>query len=135
FFGPAEIGKAGQDGRDRQSLILDADEWPGRGQGGHYRRDDQVLHIELRRWADIFVIAPLDANTLAKLAVGLCDNCLTCVWRAWAVAKPIVLAPALHTLRWQHPFTRRHLRALAADFAAGQGPVPRDGAALIYQLN
>jgi phosphopantothenoylcysteine decarboxylase len=43
------------------------------------------MHIELRKWADILVVAPLDANTLAKLAVGLCDNCLTCVWRAWDV--------------------------------------------------
>ena len=37
-----------------------------------------VLHIELCRRADVLVIAPLDANTLAKLA-GICDNCLTCV--------------------------------------------------------
>ncbi len=35
-----------------------------------------MLHIELRRWADILVIAPLDANTLAKMAGGLCDNLL-----------------------------------------------------------
>ncbi len=44
---------------------------------------DDVLHIELRRWADIMVIAPLSANTLAKVANGLCDNLLTCVVRAW----------------------------------------------------
>ena len=42
---------------------------------------DQVLHIELRRWADALVLAPLSANTLAKLAHGLCDNLLTCVVR------------------------------------------------------
>ena len=40
---------------------------------------DPVLHIELRRWADCLVIAPLSANTLAKCAQGLCDNLLTCV--------------------------------------------------------
>ena len=40
------------------------------------KRGDPVLHIELRRWADILVIAPLDANTLAKIANGLCDNLL-----------------------------------------------------------
>ena len=113
------------------TVIVDADEWPGE----RYRRDDPVLHIELRRWADVFVIAPLDANTLAKLAVGLCDNCLTCVWRAWDVAKPIVLAPAMNTLMWQHPFTRRHLRALAADFGAGHVPAHLDDAALIAQIN
>ena len=37
-----------------------------------------MLHIELRRWADVMVIAPLDANTLAKLANGICDNLLVC---------------------------------------------------------
>lgn len=35
-----------------------------------------MLHIELRRWADLFVIAPLDANTLGKIASGICDNLL-----------------------------------------------------------
>lgn len=37
---------------------------------------DPVLHIELRRWADLLVIAPLDANTLGKIANGICDNLL-----------------------------------------------------------
>lgn len=35
-----------------------------------------MLHIELRRWADVLVIAPLDANTLGKIASGICDNLL-----------------------------------------------------------
>ena len=48
------------------SLVLQA--WQKRG--------DPVLHIELRKWADLMIIAPLDANTLAKLANGLCDNLL-----------------------------------------------------------
>ena len=39
-------------------------------------RSDPVLHIELRKWADLFLLAPLDANTLAKVATGLCDNLL-----------------------------------------------------------
>src|SRR5688572_33410128 len=65
--------------RNQQVVILDEDEWTGE----RYKRDTPVLHIELRRWGEVFLIAPLDANTLAKLANGLCDNCLTCVWRAW----------------------------------------------------
>jgi phosphopantothenoylcysteine decarboxylase len=93
-------------------LTLDADEWPGE----RYQRGDAVRHIDLRKWADVFVLAPLDANTLAKLAAGICDNALTCVWRAWDLSKPVVLAPAMNTLMWRHPFTRRHLRAIAADF-------------------
>lgn len=39
-------------------------------------RSDPVLHIELRRWADMLLIAPLDANTLGKIASGICDNLL-----------------------------------------------------------
>src|SRR5438874_12275313 len=93
----------------RHILTTDADEWPGE----RYDRGGPVLHIELRKWADVLAVAPLDANTLAKLAVGLSDNCLTCVWRAWDPAKPVVLAPAMNTLMWQNPFTRRHLKAIA----------------------
>jgi phosphopantothenoylcysteine synthetase/decarboxylase len=42
---------------------------------------DPVLHIELRKWAEMLVVAPLDANTLAKISTGLCDNLLTCICR------------------------------------------------------
>jgi len=103
-------------GRNREIVILDEDEWPG----DRYQRSDTVLHIELRRWADVLLIAPLDANTLAKLANGICDNCLTCVWRAWDMSRPVVLAPAMNTLMWEHPATLRHLRQLAVD--AGSEP-------------
>ncbi|HEY3788460.1 MAG TPA: flavoprotein [Urbifossiella sp.] len=113
------------------ALVRDADEWPGE----RYRRDDPVLHVELRKWADIFALAPLDANTLAKIAVGLCDNCLTCVWRAWDTAKPVVLAPAMNAFMWEHPFTKRHLRSIGADCGAGHVPGHLDDAALIAQIN
>src|SRR4051794_19945591 len=143
FFDPKAIGqnlshppkepglKSELDG----SVFLDEDEWPGRDAGERYQRGDSVLHIELRKWADIFAVAPLDANTLAKLAVGLCDNCLTCVWRAWDVTRPVVLAPAMNTLMWQHPFTRRHLRTIAADAGAGHIPAHLADDALIAQIN
>lgn len=114
FFDPAAI--------ERVSLVLDEDEWPGRLDGRRWQRDDEVLHIQLRRWADVFVIAPLDANTLAKLANGLADNCLTCVWRAWEPGRPVVLAPAMNTLMWQHPATGRHLRQIAADMGMESPP-------------
>ncbi len=104
FFDPAELPAGG--------LHVDADEWPGRSEGRIYQRGDPVLHIDLRRWADLFLIAPLDANTLAKLANGLCDNCLTCVWRAWDPARPVILAPAMNTFMWENPLTRRHFKQL-----------------------
>jgi phosphopantothenoylcysteine decarboxylase len=117
FFEPTAI-HPGQPERDRELVILDEDEWPGRNSGRRYQRSDEVLHIELRRWADLLLIAPLDANTLAKLANGLCDNCLTCVWRAWDPARPVLLAPAMNTFMWEHPLTTRHLRQLASDAGA-----------------
>ena len=123
FFDPSAIEPSnGQ--RNREVVILDEDEWPGRADGRRYLRGDTVVHIELRRWAGIFLIAPLDANTLAKLACGLCDNCLTCVWRAWDRSRPVVLAPAMNTLMWENRLTRRHFGQLAED--AGTSTVPRD---------
>ncbi|KAI9025295.1 flavoprotein [Phycomyces nitens] len=76
------------------------------------RKTDPVLHINLRNWADIMVIAPLDANTLAKIANGLCDNLLTCILRAWDPKKPVIVCPAMNTNMWDHPFTAKHLDVL-----------------------
>ena len=58
-------------------------------------KGDPVLHIDLRKWADLLVIAPLSANTLAKTAQGLCDNCLTSVVRAWDFHKPLLVSAAV----------------------------------------
>jgi phosphopantothenoylcysteine decarboxylase len=111
FFDPADL-PAGV-------LFRDADEWPG----ARYMRGDDVPHIEFRRWADVLVVAPLDANTLAKFALGLSDNFLTCLFRAWDFARPVVLAPAMNTLMWDSPVTLRHLRQLLDDRA--ESPVDR----------
>ena len=138
FFDPAALDplplKQGP-ARNPAVVVLDEDEWPGQGEGRRYQRQDPVLHIELRRWAELLLIAPLDANTLAKLAAGLADNCLTCVWRAWEPARPVVLAPAMNTLMWQHPFTSRHLRQLAADAGAPSAPAAIDLDALPDWIN
>ncbi len=100
-------------------LYRDADEWPGR----LFQRGDPVLHIEFRSWADLLVVAPLDANTLGKFALGLCDNFLTCVFRAWDFGhKAVMLAPAMNTLMWESPITVRHLRQLIED--QGESPQP-----------
>src|SRR5262245_46494443 len=136
FFDPAllEPLDAGRAIRNRSVVILDEDEWPGRNSGKRYVRDEPVLHIELRRWAEILVIAPLDANTMAKLAGGLADNCLPCVWRAWDPNRPVVLAPAMNTLMWEHPMTVRHLRHIAVD-AAGTEPDGKDLDVVIAWIN
>ncbi|XP_075016594.1 phosphopantothenoylcysteine decarboxylase isoform X4 [Calonectris borealis] len=75
-------------------------------------RSDPVLHIELRRWADLMLVAPLDANTLAKLANGICDNLLTCVIRAWDLSKPLLFCPAMNTAMWEHPITAQQVEQL-----------------------
>jgi phosphopantothenoylcysteine decarboxylase len=121
FFEPAEFGPL--DGEPAEVttdglLYRDSDEWPG----SRYQRGDQVLHIEFRKWADLFIVAPLDANTLAKFALGLSDNFLSCIFRAWDFAKPVILAPAMNTLMWDSPVTLRHLRQLLEDRA--EGPFP-----------
>jgi len=96
-------------------LYRDSDEWPGR----RYQRGDPVLHIAFRQWADLLIVAPLDANTLAKFALGLADNFVTCLFRAWDFQRPVILAPAMNTLMWQSPVTLRHLRQLLADRGDG----------------
>jgi phosphopantothenoylcysteine decarboxylase len=84
----------------------DEDEWPEK-----YKLGDPVLHIELRRWASCFVIAPLDANTLAKLSHGICDNLLTCVFRAWDWTKPVFLCPAMNTYMWENQPTDEQIES------------------------
>lgn len=89
-------------------LWTDFEEWPGT----RYRKNQEIPHIALRDWADAIVIAPLSANTLAKLANGLCDNLLTCVLRAWDRGRPVIIAPAMNTKMWEHPATAEHLAKL-----------------------
>lgn len=74
----------------RRHHYTDADEWgdangndTGSSSTVWTKLSDPVLHIELRKWADVFVIAPASANVLAKVANGLCDDLVTCVARAW----------------------------------------------------
>lgn len=86
----------------------DSDEWPATG----WHKGDSVLHIELRKWADLLLIAPLSANTMAKLAHGITDNLLTSVARAWDRNRPMVLAPAMNTHMWTHPATAEHIATL-----------------------
>ncbi len=86
----------------------DFDEWRGR----KYQRNQEIAHIALRDWADVLVIAPCSANTLAKMANGICDNLLTCIVRAWDRKKSIVIAPAMNTKMWEHPVTEIHLTQL-----------------------
>ena len=121
FFDPTELARPDEAPAEVTTdgpLFRDSDEWPGT----QYHRGDEVLHIEFRKWADLLIVAPLDANTLAKFALGASDNFLTCIFRAWDFAKPVILAPAMNTLMWDSPVTLRHLRQLLEDRAEGAIP-------------
>jgi phosphopantothenoylcysteine decarboxylase / phosphopantothenate---cysteine ligase len=71
---------------------------------------DRPLHIQLGEWAEVFLIAPLTANTLAKLTLGLADNLLTNT--VLASTCPILLAPAMNTAMWQQPQVQNHWQML-----------------------
>ncbi len=69
-------------------------------------------HISLGHWADVFVIAPATAQTLAKMAWGFCDNILTAT--ALAARCPLLVCPAMDEDMLVHPATQRNLEALRA---------------------
>ena len=78
-----------------------------------FKSRDDVEHISLANWADIFVIAPISANTISKLALGLADNLLSSVFCAYlGYKKPILLAPAMNTGMWENPIIQNHIETL-----------------------
>ncbi|TKA75689.1 hypothetical protein B0A55_03184 [Friedmanniomyces simplex] len=119
--------------RNVEAIYRDADEWRK-----PWIRGDSILHIESRRWADLMVIAPLSANSLAKIALGMSDNLVSSVVRAWDATgildqarpgvplpyegrKGIMVAPAMNTAMWHHPVTAEHMQRLARDWSVENG--------------
>jgi phosphopantothenoylcysteine decarboxylase len=123
-----------------EAIYLDEDEW-----AIPWTRGAKILHIELRRWADIMIVAPLSANTMAKMAAGLCDNLLLSTMRAWDISglldpphsvtvpaphapqtktvtfptsrrKIILVAVAMNTAMWFHPVTQKHIKLLEEEW-------------------
>lgn len=78
-------------------------------------------HVMLGRWANLMIVAPLSCNTLAKMAMGLCDNMLLATYLSCTC--PVMLAPAMDEDMWKHPSTLRNLQAVAA---AGNTIIPVD---------
>ena len=70
-------------------------------------------HTELARWAEVVVVVPATAATLAKLATGMSVDLVTATLLAGTA--PTLLAPAMHTEMWEHPATRRNIATLTAD--------------------
>ncbi|KAK7512161.1 halotolerance protein [Phyllosticta citriasiana] len=114
-------------------IYLDEDEWKE-----PWVRGNNILHIELRRWADLLVVAPLSANSLGKMVNGLCDNLLLSTIRAWDTTgtvdpvsdgfdaegqpvlrprkKTIIVAPAMNTAMWNHPVTKKQVALLEGEW-------------------
>jgi phosphopantothenoylcysteine decarboxylase len=120
-------------------IYFDEDEWRE-----PWVRGNKILHIELRRWADIMVIAPLSANELAKITQGWSDNLLLSVVRAWDTTglidpvrnipgiiwpqdkdgiskKRILVAPSMNTAMWFQPITTKQVQILDEEWGVKNG--------------
>lgn len=117
-----------------EAIYTDRDEW-----AIPWIRGAPILHIELRRWADIMLVAPLSANSLAKMANGLSDGLILSAIRAWDTTgildppreglplslrtpggrKPLLVAPAMNTAMWVHPVTAKQIAVLEEEWGVG----------------
>ncbi len=75
--------------------------------------EQSMGHIELARWADIYIIVPCTANTLAQLAHGHCDNLLTTTYLA--TDAEVMICPAMNQNMFNHPVTQRSLNIISQD--------------------
>lgn len=113
---------AASDAAATTPLLTDEAEWASYAVVGR----DSVPHIELRKWADVLVVAPLSAHSLSLLATGAAPSLLSCVARAWDIrGAPLVIAPAMNSLMWSHPATAAALAALEGWGARVVSPATR----------
>jgi phosphopantothenoylcysteine decarboxylase len=119
-----------------EAIYTDEDEW-----AMPWTRGAHILHIELRRWADVMIIAPLSANSMAKMVAGMADSLLLSVVRAWDTTamldvsrpnlplslrtptgkKPLLVAPAMNTAMWLHPVTHKQIAVLDQEWGVQVG--------------
>ena len=88
--------------------------------------DHGMSHIELARWADLIIIAPASANTIARLAHGQADDLLTTT--VLASDAPLYLAPAMNSLMWRHLATQANIELLISRGVKILGPAEGDQA-------
>jgi len=82
----------------------------------------QPTHIKLADEADLLLIAPATANILAKLALGLADDALTCIALALNPKAKMLIAPAMNGKMWLHPATQQNVATLKSRGAEFIGP-------------
>lgn len=95
---------------------------------GHYvyqslwdeNKAESISHIELARWADVVLIAPATANSIAKLAHGFADDLLSTLFLA--TTSPIIILPAMNKIMWQNKATQSNLALLKSRDVSVWGP-------------
>ncbi len=75
-----------------------------------FEEDTWANHVQLGRWADVMLIAPVSCNTLSKMANGACDNLLLATYLSATCL--VMVAPAMDEDMWHHPATKRNVETL-----------------------
>jgi phosphopantothenoylcysteine decarboxylase/phosphopantothenate--cysteine ligase len=83
-------------------------------------QEGEIDHISLADWAELVILAPATANTLAKLSCGLADNLVSAV--LLATRAPVLAAPAMNVNMWEHPATRSNMETLRQRGVCTVGP-------------
>ncbi|KAK4684995.1 phosphopantothenoylcysteine decarboxylase, partial [Tremellales sp. Uapishka_1] len=113
FYNQAEVDKAVRAACGADEDTVGVQVWTDEDEWSDWRKiGDPILHIELRRWADLVVIAPCSADFLAKIASGLSENLPLSLLRALPPSTPTIICPAMNTQMYIHPFTAKHLRVI-----------------------
>lgn len=99
------------------AVLSKADVWTEVWGSGN---EPAVLHVKLSDWAELLVVAPATAHTMAKFAHGLADDFLSTYFLSHA--GPVLLAPAMETRMWEHPTVRANRQVLASRGARFVGP-------------
>ena len=76
----------------------------------NHENESEMSHISLSRWSDLILVAPITANTIAKLSNGTCDDLASTV--LLASDKKAFIAPAMNIRMWEHPSTKNNLKKL-----------------------
>ena len=74
--------------------------------------DGHIHHIEMAKWAELFIVCPATANTLSKMANGIADNVLTSIYLALPAQTMVMIFPAMNTKMWESKQTQNSISAL-----------------------
>ncbi len=85
-----------------------------------FEQPERVIHVELARWADAYLVCGATASTLERFAGGSGDDIVSAVYLM--SRGPVVVAPAMHTEMWEHPATQRNVAQIRTDGALLIGP-------------